>query len=55
MEHPHKYEFGDMGGLIVAIRDDGVADRAHEAGNGAEVRQEAVNRNLPLNQDAAMH
>ncbi|KAG0309339.1 vacuolar protein sorting/targeting protein PEP1 [Dissophora globulifera] len=25
LEHPHKYEFGDMGGLIVAIRDDGVA------------------------------
>ncbi|KAI7818042.1 hypothetical protein BC939DRAFT_464145 [Gamsiella multidivaricata] len=25
LEHPHKYEFGDMGGLIVAIRDDNVA------------------------------
>ncbi|KAF9426712.1 vacuolar protein sorting/targeting protein PEP1, partial [Entomortierella beljakovae] len=24
LEHPHKYEFGDMGGLIVAVRDDGV-------------------------------
>ncbi|KAF8985678.1 vacuolar protein sorting/targeting protein PEP1 [Entomortierella lignicola] len=22
LEHPHKYEFGDMGGLIVAVRDD---------------------------------
>ncbi|KAF9402884.1 vacuolar protein sorting/targeting protein PEP1, partial [Podila epigama] len=25
LEHPHKYEFGDMGGIIVAIRDDGYA------------------------------
>ncbi|KAF9188563.1 vacuolar protein sorting/targeting protein PEP1 [Haplosporangium sp. Z 767] len=25
LERPHKYEFGDMGGLIVAVRDDGVA------------------------------
>ncbi|KAF9114475.1 vacuolar protein sorting/targeting protein PEP1 [Mortierella sp. AM989] len=25
LEHPHKYEFGDMGSLIVAIRDDNVA------------------------------
>ncbi|KAG0203863.1 vacuolar protein sorting/targeting protein PEP1 [Mortierella sp. NVP41] len=25
LEHPHKYEFGDMGGLIVAVRDDDVA------------------------------
>ncbi|KAF9163085.1 vacuolar protein sorting/targeting protein PEP1 [Mortierella sp. AD010] len=24
LEHPHKYEFGDMGGLIVAVRDDNV-------------------------------
>ncbi|KAF9903168.1 vacuolar protein sorting/targeting protein PEP1 [Linnemannia zychae] len=25
LEHPHKYEFGDMGGLIVAVRDDDTA------------------------------
>ncbi|KAF9904604.1 vacuolar protein sorting/targeting protein PEP1 [Lobosporangium transversale] len=24
LEHPHKYEFGDQGGLIVAVRDDNV-------------------------------
>ncbi|KAF9211069.1 vacuolar protein sorting/targeting protein PEP1 [Podila verticillata] len=23
LEHPHKYEFGDMGGIVVAVRDDG--------------------------------
>ena len=25
LERPHRYEFGDMGGLIVAVEDDGMA------------------------------
>ncbi|KAG0226451.1 vacuolar protein sorting/targeting protein PEP1 [Actinomortierella wolfii] len=48
LKHPHKYEFGDMGGLIVAVRDDttATADFKYSADRGRTWRSYQLEENI---------
>ncbi|KAG0252396.1 vacuolar protein sorting/targeting protein PEP1 [Actinomortierella ambigua] len=50
LKHPHKYEFGDMGGIIVAVRDDGTAtaDVRYSSDRGRTWRTYQLENNIHL-------